>query len=411
MYNKEEIENLKRLLASHELDNFALGLALVEENEGLQQNQDLLPMLVWRYIDWTELYEDSYYTEEDEEFEYYKRLKELYPQLGDAVQRHDLTKALGPFFDWTGSYWEISWEDEKLDLEPKLADYEPYRATFEKYLLNNRDFVEKYVYLGDNLRRMEQFERAFSFLKPAVESGLCSMPGKIHYINCVTIGLLATGSDYVSEVPNIIRFLEEAVQAYPTYKHQYYTQIAMFYQVYLKNIEQALEYNYMSHEINDEFTTNLNNLAWLQYKYEQKYEEAYQNIKKAIALEKDEPKASYLNTLACLEMDYKNNLEEAERLFKEALKVNPQHHHSILSIGDIYKKRGNYEKALEHYELGLKVEGKHIEDMVENYWKLAELYAHHLNEPAKALAFCQQVLNEEAEHKEALALKEKLTAN
>ena len=43
----DEIENLKRLLASHELDSFSLGLAMIEENEALR-NEDVLP--IWHLM-------------------------------------------------------------------------------------------------------------------------------------------------------------------------------------------------------------------------------------------------------------------------------------------------------------------------------------------------------------------------
>lgn len=57
----------------------------------------------------------------------------------------------------------------------------------------------------------------------------------------------------------------------------------------------------------------------------------------------------------------------------------------------------------------IKVEERHKEDLVDNYWKLADLYANELNDTAKALSFCQQVLAKASDHKEALALKEKLS--
>ncbi len=407
-FSTEEVKNLKRLLASDKQDSLSLGLAILEQNQALM-SEEVLPILVWqkRYFEYN--YDD--YREEEEELELYDRLYNLHKGYPDAVLKEKLEQALSLFFDWTGSYWEIEWAEEREELEPLLKAFEAHRSDFEEYLLINRDFIEKYIYLGDNLRRMEQFETAFSFLKPAVDSGLSSMPGKIHYINCLVVGLLSENSPYLGEVPQIIRFLEEAIQAYPRYTHQYYTQIAMLNQVYLKNIKQALEYNYMSHKVDPEYPVNLNNLAWLQYQYEGKYEEAYQHATKAVELSKDEPQASYLNTLACLEMDYKKDLERAEQYFLKALVANPLHHHSILRLGDIYQLKANYTKAYEQYKKGLSIADVEQEDRIENLWKLATLCAEQLDLPAEAIAYCQKVLEIDGSHQAAAALKEALSRN
>jgi tetratricopeptide (TPR) repeat protein len=64
----------------------------------------------------------------------------------------------------------------------------------------------------------------------------------------------------------------------------------------------------------------------------------------------DPKDANALNYLGYTYADLGKNLDEAERLVQEALKHKPEDGYIIDSLGWVYYKKGNYEKALEILE-------------------------------------------------------------
>jgi tetratricopeptide (TPR) repeat protein len=84
------------------------------------------------------------------------------------------------------------------------------------------------------------------------------------------------------------------------------------------------------------------------YEKQHKRQESIQEIKTVLAMEPDNPDAQ--NFLGYTYAEAGTNLEEAERLIREALRSKPNSGHIIDSLGWVYYKKGQYDKAVAELE-------------------------------------------------------------
>jgi len=138
--------------------------------------------------------------------------------------------------------------------------------------------------------------------------------------------------------------------------------------------------------INPEDSTLLNNFANLQFKSFGDYNKAKQLAEQG--LEAAPHDCSLLDTLAHIEMEGFDNLAKAEAYFLEALKTDGTHHYSLTGLGDLYVRKGNYQKAEEYYSQGLydgmQFSSRVVREVIEKLEKMVDLYTHYLQNAPKA---------------------------
>lgn len=98
----------------------------------------------------------------------------------------------------------------------------------------------------------------------------------------------------------------------------------------------------------------------------QKYGLALENARDLY--KKDPNNLSSLITLA-VTLQQTNNQEEAQLLYKKILKISPNNHMAMVSMGHLYKNQGNINKSIELYKNAYN-SNKHFGDA---YWSLANL--------------------------------------
>jgi tetratricopeptide (TPR) repeat protein len=156
------------------------------------------------------------------------------------------------------------------------------------------------------------------------------------------------------------------------------------------------------------------------YEEEEQFEKAEIAIQEAIKLEPDnsmdamrkvislDPKHSNaLNYLGYTYADLGKNLDEAERLILEAMKYKPNDGYITDSLGWVYYKKGEYEKALEYLQKAIGIvpdDPIMLEHLGDAYLKL--------NDKTNALIFYKKSLEHKEKDKEELEKKiRELTGN
>ena len=117
-----------------------------------------------------------------------------------------------------------------------------------------------------------------------------------------------------------------------------------------KKYDEAIEILKRALEINNEDVKTLNELAII-YKEQKKYNEAIKTLTKALKIEPDDVKL--LNELAIIYKEQKK-YDEAMQIFRELIDKY-QHLPSYNELANIYRKLGNFEKALITVQMGLKI--------------------------------------------------------
>jgi Tfp pilus assembly protein PilF len=128
-------------------------------------------------------------------------------------------------------------------------------------------------------------------------------------------------------------------------------------------------------------------------------------MRKVISL--DPKHSNALNYLGYTYADLGKNLDEAERLILEALKHKPNDGYITDSLGWVYYKKGEYEKALEYLQKAIGIvpdDPIMLEHLGDAYLKL--------NDKTNALKFYKKSLKHKEKDKEELEKKiRELTAN
>jgi len=121
-------------------------------------------------------------------------------------------------------------------------------------------------------------------------------------------------------------------------------------------------------------------------------------MRKVISI--DPKHANALNYLGYTYADLGRNLDEAERLIKEALKYKPNDGYITDSLGWVYYKKGQYDKALKYLNRAVELvpdDPIMLEHMGDAYRKL--------NDKPNALKFYRKSLKVKKKDKEALEKK------
>jgi tetratricopeptide (TPR) repeat protein len=129
-----------------------------------------------------------------------------------------------------------------------------------------------------------------------------------------------------------------------------------------------------------------------------KKEASIATMRKVIEL--DPKHANALNYLGYTYADLGKNLDEAERLIKEALKYKPDDGYITDSLGWVYYKKGEYEKALQYLQREVEIvpdDPIMLEHLGDAYLKL--------NDKAKALEYYKKSLQYKEKNKEKLEQK------
>ncbi|MCK5419879.1 MAG: tetratricopeptide repeat protein, partial [Desulfobacterales bacterium] len=141
------------------------------------------------------------------------------------------------------------------------------------------------------------------------------------------------------------------------------------------------------------------------YDKSDKKEASMDAMRKVISL--DPKHSNALNYLGYTYADLGKNLDEAERLILEALKHKPNDGYITDSLGWVYYKKGEYEKALEYLQKAIGIvpdDPIMLEHLGDAYLKL--------NDKTNALKFYKKSLKHKEKDKEELEKKiRELTAN
>jgi len=120
-------------------------------------------------------------------------------------------------------------------------------------------------------------------------------------------------------------------------------------------------------------------------------------------IELDPKHANALNYLGYTYADLGQNLDEAERLIKEALKYKPNDGYITDSLGWVYYKKGEFEKAIKYLTRAIELvpdDPIMLEHLGDAYLKV--------NDKANALKFYQKSLQKKETEKDKEALKKKI---
>ena len=117
-------------------------------------------------------------------------------------------------------------------------------------------------------------------------------------------------------------------------------------------------------------------------------------------IELDPKHANALNYLGYTYADLGTNLDEAERLIKEALKYKPNDGYITDSLGWVYYKKGEFEKALQYLQKAVEIvpdDPIMLEHVGDAYLKL--------NNKSRALEYYKKSLQYKEKDKEKLEQK------
>jgi len=171
--------------------------------------------------------------------------------------------------------------------------------------------------------------------------------------------------------------------------------LAQFY-FYQKKPQEAIKVYEKILETNPEHVVAL---FWLGYLYDQvgREEEAIEVWKKGLAV--DSSYTPILNSLGYLYALEGKNLDEAEKMLKKALSSEPENGAYLDSLGWIYFKKADYEKAKEYLEKAIS-----LTKDPEIYEHLGDLYIK-LGDSAKAKEYYSEGLTNSPDN---IKLKEKI---
>ena len=130
-------------------------------------------------------------------------------------------------------------------------------------------------------------------------------------------------------------------------------------------------------------------------------EDSIEQMKTVVRLEPDN--ANALNYLGYTYADLGRNLDEAERLIKSALKLKPEDGYITDSMGWVYYKKGQYQKALQYLQKASEL----VEDDPVILEHLGDVYLK-LNDKAKALEFYRRSLKKSKKEKDKAKLEKKI---
>jgi len=192
-----------------------------------------------------------------------------------------------------------------------------------------------------------------------------------------------------------IRFLSEVRKELPD-NPEILIYLGSFYEE-IESFEKAVETLKQGIEIDPKNSRIYFRLGVVYDKWNRK-EDSIQTMKKVIEL--DPQNANALNYLGYTYADLGRDLDEAERLIKEALKYKPEDGYITDSLGWVYYKKGEFQKAVEILEKAVRLVPDDpiiLEHLGDAYLKI--------NSTARALEFYERSLLHKKKDREAIEKK------
>ncbi|MBW2410746.1 MAG: tetratricopeptide repeat protein [Deltaproteobacteria bacterium] len=200
------------------------------------------------------------------------------------------------------------------------------------------------------------------------------------------------------ETEKAIAHLSQASASQPkNAEFKYY--IGTFYED-LERYEEAVEHIQAAIELEPDNARYYFRLGVIYDKWDNK-EASMEMMRKVIAL--DPKHANALNYLGYTYADLGQNLDEAELLIKEALKYKPNDGYITDSLGWVYYKKGEFEKAIKYLTRAVELvpdDPIMLEHLGDAYLKV--------NDKANALKYYQKSLMNKEEDKDKEALQKKI---
>jgi tetratricopeptide (TPR) repeat protein len=197
------------------------------------------------------------------------------------------------------------------------------------------------------------------------------------------------------EAQKAIKYLNQAIVNQPkNTEFRYY--LGTFYED-LENYAEAEKYIKQAIDLEPDNPRYYFRLGVVYDKWNKK-QASMQTMRKVISL--DPKHANALNYLGYTYADLGQNLDEAERLIKEALKYKPNDGYITDSLGWVYFKKGEYEKAIKYLKMAIELvpdDPIMLEHLGDAYLKV--------NDRANALKYYQKSLLKKEKDKEALEKK------
>ncbi len=197
-----------------------------------------------------------------------------------------------------------------------------------------------------------------------------------------------------------IKILREAIENEPqNAEFKYY--LGTFYED-SEQFDKAEEFIRAAIELDEDNPRYYFRLGVIYDKWDRK-EDSMATMRKVIEL--DPKHANALNYLGYTYADLGTNLDEAEQLIKEALKYKPDDGYITDSLGWVYYKKGEFEKALQYLKKAVQLvpdDPIMLEHLGDAYLKL--------NDKANALKYYQQSLKNKEKDKDKEELEKKIRA-
>ena len=339
-WTTEEIENLKRMLLSVDERNVFLAFELMKNKEEF----DIEPFFELLILIKLARYNYDYEIEQSTTF-FLDKAKHL-----DKYQEVDILEKL----------FHAAWKHKDKKVFFKfLYQYEAASAIYEEYMMLNPDYADIYEDLIYTLKKFKANDLVLKYMKKSIEIqpsraslhfnyafALSDEPnGNVdeviyHYEECNRLGLKDKAvkhnlaCQYNQKKRNhgrAITLLEENLMLYPHFVES----MLELSNAYSRSgfLDKAEEWLLRSLEIDSNFHSGYNNLAFFYWNKRQKYKEALDTINKAIEIEGN--KGLYWHTLAEVEWYGFKNKEKALAALHKAMEVEPSYTAALSMIEEI----------------------------------------------------------------------------
>jgi len=201
---------------------------------------------------------------------------------------------------------------------------------------------------------------------------------------------------------NTLKYYDKTLKYYPAeFKPDHLLGTIGFVYVNMENYDKAIEIFQKILDLNPDVFYEQNAYTYIgeAYAFKGDYESAKSYFEKAVHLRKDSDRAFFGLGYACFHL---KEYDLAELSYTMALQANHLHERANHNLGLTYAIQGNFQKAIEYYELALKVKP----DQKETYRNLSYAYAK-VSEDEKSEACLMKFLELGGDPEDLLNPKEK----
>ena len=243
--------------------------------------------------------------------------------------------------------------NEEYNSYKKLAeDTDSIIANISNFDMSSSDKANIYFYIANLKSILNNHKEAVLEYKRAISLN----PNDARYFNNMGTAFSKLGNVKEAE-ENYLK----AISLAPSEALYYRNLIrALIIQNKIKNAKIYAEKSYEL-DRNNLYALNILGVVFAENK---DYEKAKEWYAKALSLFPDEPSTFYnLGKLSMIELDF----PEAETRFKQAIEKDRRYLSAYVALANLYKEIGKLKKAIEYYELGLKVDPQLDSDLFYNY--------------------------------------------